>query len=301
MLSLQDYIKNSELQARLGLRMPSDKELKCIQNTLLEMYKDILYICEKKQVTVFLGGGSALGAVRHGGFIPWDDDMDLMISRKDIRIFIDAFAKEFHEKYEISSPLGNTPYTDVVPRIYKKGTLLQNLFDKSKLTPSGIFIDLTIMEYVPESRIWNIIHGSISNMLFFLINSKGMYLCRNKKTYKFFAASLKSGLFYIFRLLVGMGMCFISYRKFCILYDRWTSLCSYSKLLSIPVGRKHYFGEMLSYDTFFPAKEIFFAGVKAYVPNDVHFYLKNLYGDNYNELPPVEKRESHPFVQIKLS
>lgn len=251
MLSLQDYIKNSKLQAELGLRMPSDEELGCIQSILLDMYKDILYVCEKKRVTVFLGGGSALGAIRHGGFIPWDDDMDLMIPRKDIRRFIDAFMKEFNEKYEISSPLGNTPFTDVVPRIYKKGTLLQNLFDKSKLVPSGIFIDITIMEYVPDNKIWNIIHGSISNILFFLINSKGMFLCRNKKTYKFFAASLKSLLFYLFRLFIGMVLFFISYRKFCILYDKWTSLCRCSNLLSIPVGRKHYFGETLPYDIFF--------------------------------------------------
>ena len=104
MLSIQDYVKNSETQARLGLRMPTKEELKQIQDILLDMYKDILYICEKKRLTVLLGGGSALGAVRHGGFIPWDDDIDLIIPRKDIFLFLSTFKKDFGDKYDVTSP-----------------------------------------------------------------------------------------------------------------------------------------------------------------------------------------------------
>ena len=112
MLSIQDYVKNSETQARLGLRMPTKEELKQIQDILLDMYKDILYICEKKRLTVLLGGGSALGAVRHGGFIPWDDDIDLIIPRKDIFLFLSTFKKDFGDKYDVTCLLYTSDAAD---------------------------------------------------------------------------------------------------------------------------------------------------------------------------------------------
>lgn len=86
----------------------------------------------------------------------------------------------------------------------------------------------------------------------------------------------------------------------CVIFDKWTSLCKKSKYLSIPVGRAHYFGEMLEYDVFFPPKDITFEGVKAYVPSNVEVYLRNLYGNNYMNIPPLEKRESHPYVMFHI-
>ena len=300
MLSIQDYVKNSETQARLGLRMPTKEELKQIQDILLDMYKDILYICEKKRLTVLLGGGSALGAVRHGGFIPWDDDIDLIIPRKDIFLFLSTFKKDFGDKYDVTSPSNGGDVPDIVPRIHRKGTLLVNLFDKRNIGPSGVSIDITIMDFVPDKKLPRFFHGVVSNIMFFLANSKGMWLCRNERSDSFFSSNIKLHLFYKFRLFVGASLFFISYRKMCLWFDKWTSLCRISNWLSIPVGREHYFGELLHKDVFYPPKEMLFEGVKAYVPNDLTTYLRNLYGEDYMSIPPVEKRESHPFVLLNL-
>lgn len=299
MLSIQDYIKNSETQARLGLRMPTTEELKQMQRILLEMYKDILYVCEKYQLTVLLGGGSALGALRHGGFIPWDDDIDLIIPRKDISLFVKCFKQELSEKYDITSPAGDGDYPDIVPRIHRKGTLLVNLFDKRKIGPSGVSVDITIMDHVPNNRFYRLLHGGVSNILFFIANSKGMLLCKNERSDLFFRSSWKSQLFYQFRLFLGRISLF-SYPKLCKMFDRWTALCGNSEYFTIPVGRAHYFGEMLPVEMFYPPRVILFEDVKAYVPNDLEGYLRNLYGDSYMSLPPVEKRESHPFVMLQL-
>ena len=63
------------------------------------MFVDIKRICDKHNLILMLSGGSALGAVRHKGFIPWDDDIDLMMPRDDYDKFIDLFEEELGEKY----------------------------------------------------------------------------------------------------------------------------------------------------------------------------------------------------------
>ncbi len=299
MLCLQDYVKNTKKQKQLGLIIPTKEELAQIQSILLEMYKDILYVCEREKIDCFLGGGSALGAIRHGGFIPWDDDIDLIIHRKDIFSFLKEFKKMYGDKYDVTSPSQNGDYPDIVPRIHKRGTLLVNLFDKRKIGPSGIPIDITIMDFVPNNVLLRFFHGLISNLLFFLANSKGMFLCRNECSKSFFSSTIQSYVFYKFRLFIG-GVLFLNYRSICLCFDKWTSLCKKSNYLTIPSGGGHYFGEILPYNVFYPLRESSFEGIKAYMPNDMDAYLRSRYGKNYMSLPPVEKRESHPYVMLQL-
>lgn len=72
-----------------------------LQSTLLDMYVDVSSKCENNGINIFLGGRTLLGAIRHGGFIPWDDDMDLMILRKDVEKFISIMSEL--EKYTLKN------------------------------------------------------------------------------------------------------------------------------------------------------------------------------------------------------
>lgn len=69
------------------LKKMSSEELRSLQLCLFDIYKDVKKVCDKYEIKVFLIGGSALGAVRHQGFIPWDDDMDLSMTRADYEKF----------------------------------------------------------------------------------------------------------------------------------------------------------------------------------------------------------------------
>ena len=69
-----------------------------LQLELLEMMKDIDAICKKHNITYFLSSGSCLGAVRHKGFIPWDDDMDIAMSRDEFKKFIKALDKDLPKR-----------------------------------------------------------------------------------------------------------------------------------------------------------------------------------------------------------
>ena len=81
------------------LREISAQELRLLQNTLLEMLLDVLAVCQAHNIRVFLVGGTALGAVRHKGFIPWDDDIDIGMPRDDYKRFIPVFETYLSDRY----------------------------------------------------------------------------------------------------------------------------------------------------------------------------------------------------------
>ena len=79
---------NQKYRTDPSVRHLSDEELEKLKHVLLEIYLDIQAVCDKYGLVCMLLGGSALGAVRHKGFIPWDDDLDIGMPRDDYEIFI---------------------------------------------------------------------------------------------------------------------------------------------------------------------------------------------------------------------
>jgi lipopolysaccharide cholinephosphotransferase len=72
-----------------------------LQAHLRKMYKDVEAVCLRHGLTVMLADGSVLGAIRHGGFIPWDDDIDLNMPRRDYEEFINTYASELPDHYKV--------------------------------------------------------------------------------------------------------------------------------------------------------------------------------------------------------
>lgn len=299
MFSLKNYIKKKSTIKEMGLKILTPEELKSLQDILSEIYSDILFVCEKYGFQMMMGGGSALGTLRHNGFIPWDDDMDLMISRKDYYPFAKVFSKEFSDKYYVTSPFGISEYHSDSIHIIKKDSLLICLFNYEKIRPLGVAVDIVALEYVPENRLFYITHGLISNILLYIMHSKEMTICRCKISDRFFSLNIASQMFYYFRLLIGFVFSFISFQSFTKLFDRWISLCKESSRITIPSGRNHYFGETLPIEVFYPLKISSFEGLKAYIPNKIDIYLEKLYGENYMKIPPKEKREIHAYVDFR--
>ena len=73
------------------VRELSEEEQRSLKSCVLEMFQDVLAVCKQHNISIMLGGGSALGSVRHQGFIPWDDDLDLLMPRRDYDRFASVF------------------------------------------------------------------------------------------------------------------------------------------------------------------------------------------------------------------
>ncbi len=127
-----------------------------VQMVLLEMLKDIDALCRKHNIPYFLNGGSALGAVRHQGFIPWDDDADISMMIDNYRAF-QKIAHELGDKYIIHCFETNKRYNVLIPgmKIRKKGTYLKevNSLLGNRCTDSdGVFVDVFVYDYATPNH-----------------------------------------------------------------------------------------------------------------------------------------------------
>ena len=131
-------------------------KLSDLQTQELDIFKTFVDICEKKQLRYFLVAGSMLGAKRHKGFIPWDDDIDVAMPRKDYDIFLESAAELLPEKYYLETPRDKKHYL-IVSNIYSKdgGFVLNN----SEITQStGAWIDIMAIDGIPNPGLRQNIH-----------------------------------------------------------------------------------------------------------------------------------------------
>ena len=100
-----------------------DKQIAKVQEVSLKMLREIVDICEKNDIVYHLTGGSALGAIRHKGFIPWDDDIDIDMARKDIERFLNIIKENYSEKYWIHTPYSSEKFCMPCYQLRRKNTI----------------------------------------------------------------------------------------------------------------------------------------------------------------------------------
>ena len=122
----------------------------------LEILRDFLYICKKYDLTYFGFAGTAIGALRHKGFIPWDDDIDVCMPRRDYNKFIKAAKKEFPDKYTVMNAEENEAFPLTTTRWMLKGTAFREESLKDVDCELGIFLDIypfdNVADYEPSYK-----------------------------------------------------------------------------------------------------------------------------------------------------
>lgn len=120
---------------------------------LLKLLKEIDRICVKNDILYFLMFGSLIGAVRHKGFIPWDDDADIVMTRDNFNKFQECCKKELGEEFDLITYDNDENYNYIFPRVRLKNTTYIILSEISRHgRNAGFFIDIIIMDYVPQNR-----------------------------------------------------------------------------------------------------------------------------------------------------
>lgn len=261
------------------------------QTTPEEMKKQLLKMllvfdkfCKENQLTYYLSGGTLLGAIRHHGFIPWDDDVDVNMPRPDCERLMELTGGKIGD-YVLLAP----NYTDYRHAYHWKLYDCSMLVRKNdKKDPYPVFMDIFPIEGLPDTERKNVKHyrkigrwKTLANMLWHKKRFFGNTWY--KKLYHGVAGSVAAiyGKEDLFNRVVGV-MKSIPYET--------------SEYVGVMATKVHTTEERVLKSEYSPVIEVDFEGEKLPAPAGYDTYLRQLYGDSYMELPPEEKRISHNLV-----
>jgi lipopolysaccharide cholinephosphotransferase len=273
-----------------------ESQLKELQRTLNGILADIVSVCDESRIRYTLGGGSCLGAVRHGGFIPWDDDIDINMPRRDFERFIPLFRKKFGYKYWIHTPQDTKGYNLLLSRIRLRGTSVVTREDFNN-SQAGAFVDLFVIENTFDNPVLRAVHGAGCYAFGFAVSCRKFW--RDRKGYLKLARDSHDRRLLkitIIKVITGFFLSFLSLDTWRIAGDNWNRLCrnSHSKMVTVPTGRKFFFGEMYNRSDICRTRRVSYDGHRYRVPAATDRYLKNLYGD-YMKIPDPDDIEKHVF------
>ena len=270
----------------------SMQQVKEIQQILLMMLEDIDSICREYRLTYVLIGGTAIGSIRHKGFIPWDDDVDVAMPRKDYEKFVRIINEEWKEKYYLTDSIRNNNYGKVIPKLRLKGTIYKTVLD---INPEDVQMkaDIFIIENVCDNIILCQIQGFICTSMGFLLS------CRRLSENKEYFSNFYKGKDFAVKTFIGKLISFISLEKWANWTERCYSLCKNekSKFVTLPSDGLHFFKGKIRREVICKVIEGDFEGKKLYLPKEYDFYLKRIYGD-YMEIPPEDKRMLSIYSEI---
>ena len=292
-MRLQDIAKHGGDES-VGLKVLTEEQLRDLHGVLLEIMDDILAVCRENGLKFILIGGSAIGALRNGGIIPWDDDIDIAMPRADFEKFCEIIRQRYGDKYSMLHPQDKNNYGRVIPKIRLKGTEYRTILEQD-LDDCGVFIDIYTIENVPDNAIAREFQGIMAMGLGFALACRRLY--RGRKWF----AQLTGGLSFHVKCAIGFCLSFASYETWARWTDHWNSRCKNenTKYVSIPADCRHYFGEMNLRSVLCETKEVSFAGRTCWVPKEADAYLRDIYGD-YMQIPPVEKQERNCYLTYDL-
>jgi len=256
-------------------QLKDDQNLQRMQACQLEMLKELKKVCEAHQIPFYLAYGTCLGAKRHHGFIPWDDDIDVFMRVEDVNRLV-KLQDQFPPHLFIQTHQREPEYGLLMPRLRNSSTTLIEADHVDRDINHGVYIDIYPLFYLDENK---------RRMKIMILKS---FLCR---LFAYNAPPANKGRLTTFVAKIALRMI-----PGCI--KRWIADKLYNELIHTPQSKyvtefpnisvgKCYLDEWFHE----PAYQDF-EGEQMPLPSDPHAYLSYVYGD-YMQLPPEDKRRVH--------
>lgn len=275
----------------------SPEQLKQLQRVELEILEVISEICDNHRITWWLEGGSALGAMRHQGFIPWDDDVDLGMLYEDYVRFLEVAPVELPENMRLDDPAKNKHMACMFAKVVRTDTVFETLETRDAGYDQGVFVDIFPYGVAASS-------GAES-----LAQQRALLRCVRKR-YLFASGNIKVP----HRGLLGKAelvACKIAHQLINAFSspERMNRKFWETAFSGNPERRPACTGDSIisycypetpiAYERMFPTQKVAFEDRLFPVIHDVEYYLQAEYGD-WRRLPPVEDRKTHKPVRLVL-
>lgn len=254
--------------------------LRHLQKIELMILKDFIDFCDNYDLTYYIYGGSLLGSIRHKGFIPWDDDIDIIMFREDYEKFKKLFLNNFSEKYELLTHETHEDYFFLFAKLILKDTKFEEWWVNQVSFSVGINIDIFVLDYVSDNNFKSSVEIKICRMLDRLLTLSSIKLEGYPHAVQFFS----NGIHYMLKLLKIKPLIII---KVCLKllnkYNNTKRVCDISALHHPQIYNSIDFKESI---------KVQFEDIKVNAPKNYHNILEQIYGD-YMQLPPKNKRYNH--------
>lgn len=260
-----------------------------LHNLELKIALEVKRICEKNNIKYFLIAGTLLGAVRHGGFIPWDDDMDIGMLRKDYNLFLRACKRDLGDEFYLQTWDIDSEYPFSFSKIRLKGTHLVEKFSEKSKMQNGIFIDIFPFDNVPDSKLKSFIQG------------KKYYICKRLLWIKKgFGDNMKDNgvkqkmRYYLFKIF----SCCFTYEFIKNYFYKNQIKYNYQNTRKVVAdGSYSYDKESINREWVSNLELVKFESEEFLSFKDRNEYLRYFYGD-YMKYPPKDKRNRHLLVRV---
>ena len=261
-----------------------DETLKHLQSLELMILKDFIKICEENNLTYYIYAGSLLGAVRHNGFIPWDDDLDVVMFRDDYEKFKKIFLSTPNDKYELLSNETSDDYFHLLSKLMIKDTLFEEEWVSQVDFHIGINMDIFVLDDLADGKFKRFYQLKKS----FLYN-KLLIMSKIKLDDLPLLTKIITHSGYYFLNLLKINPSFLNRRCLSFLKKYRDDSCECVFDISATaeeyplIYNKKYFSQIV---------KLKFEDIEVNAPINYDNILTNLYG-NYMELPPKEQRYNH--------
>ena len=243
---------------------PEGSTLRKAQLRMLDILIEVDKICRKNNIPYFLESGTLLGAVRHSGFIPWDDDIDISVMLSDYPRLRKVLQEQLPSTMVFQDTTTDSNYPMLIAKIRDTKSYFEEDYTQ-KLTHKGLYIDIFPLEKIPCWKWKQFLDYLYGHSVRALHN----YTDRKDK--------IRSAFLYPFA-------------KILVLLTRLINKLIQTDLISYQYGRKTYVQYRLT--DIFPLKEMSFEGHSFWAHNNPDALLRICYGD-YMQIPPKEKRQVH--------